>query len=188
MRKMIDSDGLVLRLVQKASPGGVEGKKALQKMLYFLSRRQGDIYFRWEHYGPFSPVIHGATAYLIDTGKIQVEHVPTGKEGAVISRMTYPAPAGGDHKDAGPVKIPDELERELDSVLEFAGQIDRKRQPRELELLASVHFLASFYLESDGRYDVARVNDHLNALKPRAGFKLEDVERAIKILEDASYL
>lgn len=188
MLKVIDRDSIVLRLVQKASPEGVEGKIPLQKMLYFFSRRQGGIYYRWEHRGPFSPVIHGVISYLINTCKIRAEPVPAGRDGATISRMTYPVHAGGSNGGASLVRIPDEFERELDSVLEFAGRVDYKRRPREMDLLASVHFLAASYLKRDGRYDAERVNDHLAALDPKAGFDLEDVKRAIKILEAASYL
>ncbi|CAI9831753.1 hypothetical protein IBTHAUMO2_400004 [Nitrosopumilaceae archaeon] len=188
MPRIIDHDDLVLRLVQKASPGGVEGKKALQKMIYFFTLEQGGLYYRWANYGPFSPELHHIVVYLLRAGKIRAEPVPTGKPGATISRMTYPVPEGGDHNDAAPVRIPDDLERELDSVLEFAGRVDRKRQPRELELLASVHFLAASRRKRDGGYVAERIHGHLAALKPKAGFDLDDVKRAIRILEDESYL
>ena len=62
------------------------------------------------------------------------------------------------------------------------------RGPRELELLASVHFWAQKQLDLADEYTVEYCHEKLVDLKPDAGFKLADVERAIQTLEDNGFL
>jgi len=80
--------------------------------------------------------------------------------------------------------FPPELDKTLDEIVKFtAGQ-----GPRELELLASVHFWAQKQQDLTDEYTVDYIHEKLTELKPDAGFTSKDVERAIQNLEDNNFL
>jgi len=76
------------------------------------------------------------------------------------------------------------IDSELNEIVKFTAG----RSPRDLELLASVHYWAVRQQELLDEYSVDYVLEKLTELKPDAGFKKSDVENAIEILVTHEYL
>lgn len=180
---------IVVRLVQMATPsGGVEGKIALQKLLYFFSLRHGRFIYRWGAYGPFCIDVQQAVHDFEDTGEIRAEPVPAESGGVFRNRLTHQGYPDDEAVPRDLSEFPADLEDGLKSVLDLAGRIGRERQPRALELLASVHYLAVSQGSSGGGYDVKSVHEHLDALKPDAGFTEDEVAESLAMLKEHGYL
>ncbi|RNJ77978.1 MAG: hypothetical protein EB830_00925 [Nitrosopumilus sp. H13] len=172
---------VVLRLVQKAtnSMDGIPGKKALQKSMYFFNLKHGCFYYKWADYGPLSGEVQQIVADFTYGEKIKVRDIKTKKPGAVIKNMKYHEGDFPDFEDFPPV-----FDKTLDSIINFI----KGKKPRELELLASVHFLADVQIASMKKYDADFIYKRLYALKPDAGFTLEDVTRSIQVLKENGFL
>mgnify|MGYP001578535968 FL=1 len=82
------------------------------------------------------------------------------------------------------LSMPKELNSELNEIVKFTAG----KSPRNLELLASVHYWAKRQQELLDEYSVDYVLEKLTELKPDAGFKQSDVENAIDTLETHEYL
>lgn len=189
MAGIFRDDYIVMRLVELATPsGGIEGKKALQKMLYFFNLRHRRFIYKWAPYGPYSQDVQQAVHEFTYTKEIEVENVPTRKEGIHVQRLKYAGRPPPRYTPAELLDFPEDLDEGLRSVLDFADTIEREERPRKLELLASVHFIARSHERLDAGYTAVSVHDHLHALKPAAGFKLSDVEESIDTLKAAGYL
>lgn len=178
---------IALLLIKKASDveglqvSGIMGKKALQKALYFFNLDHGVFNFKWGDYGPLSAEIQQIAVDLEANRNIIIQEIETKKEGAVIKNMKFSPENNPYFSD---IKFPDKIDLTLNDVIYFI----KGRSPRELELLASVHYWAKkqeFVLDE---YTVEYIFDKLTELKPDAGFKKQDVERAIQILESSKYL
>ena len=175
---------IVLRLIQKATdnPGvdvkGILGKKGLQKSIYFFNLKHNRFSFRWADYGPLSGEIQQIFHDLAYGNRITIKDIKTGKENASIKNMLYVK-----HSLDFEGFLP-ELDKTLDEIVKFtAGLV-----PRELELLASVHYWAQKQQELTDEYTVDYIHEKLTGLKLDAGFTSADVERAIQYLKDGNFL
>ncbi|PBO84702.1 MAG: hypothetical protein COA77_08105 [Thaumarchaeota archaeon] len=80
--------------------------------------------------------------------------------------------------------FPSDLDETLDNIVTFTTG----KGPRDLELLASVHFLAQRQQDLSDEYTAEYCHEKLTELKPDAGFKIGDVEKAIETLKDNKFL
>lgn len=176
-------EDIVLTLIKKATEypeantRGINGKKALQKSLYFLNQKLNIFGYRWGDYGPLCGEIQHIVEDLINQGTVLVTDIPTERQEAVIKNLQY----SNSNFD---ISIPDQINDELDRIVSFIAE----RTPRDLELLASVHFWAIRQQELMGNYSVDYVLEKLTQLKPEANFSQENVEYAIGVLEKHEYL
>lgn len=178
------NNSIVLRLIQKVSENpnvevkGMMGKKALQKSIYFFNLKHGFFNFRWADYGPLSGEVQQIVQDLDSGRKIKIEDIETKKTGIFIKKILYVANSA-DFKN-----FPSALDNTLDDIVTFTAG----KGPRDLELLASVHFWAKKQQDLSDEYTAKYCHEKLTELKPDAGFKIHDVERAIESLEDNEFL
>ncbi len=183
----ITNEDVVLALTKKATEyegtdhKGVHGKKVLQKSLYFLNEKFHLFGFRWGDYGPLSGEIQQIAEDLIARGNISVTKIPTKKVGVFTQQMEY-SPKDDSYFEG--LKMPSDLDFELNEIVKFTAG----KSPRELELLASVHYWATRQQDSLEKYSIDYVLEKLTELKPDAGFKQSDVESAIETLVIHEYL
>ncbi len=174
-------EGVVLSLIYKATNfdnaehKGIRGKKALQKSLYLFNQKFRIFGYRWGDYGPLCGEIQHIVEDLITKGDVSITEIPTKKEIAVIQHL---------QSFVSDVSIPSEIETEIDNIVSFVAD----RTPRDLELLASVHFWAERQQELMDEYSIEYVLEKLAQLKPEANFTQKDVEYAIDVLEEHHYL
>lgn len=184
MVKVASNTSIVLRLIQKATDNpnvdvkGVMGKKALQKSIYFFNLKHGFFRFRWADYGPLSGEVQQIVQDLDSGNKITIKDIETKKAEAFIKNMLY-VDGSVDFTN-----FPSDLDETLDGIVKFTAGMG----PRDLELLASVHFWAQRQQDLSDEYTAEYCHEKLTELKPDAGFKLADVERAIETLEDNEFL
>lgn len=177
----VSNNSIVLRLIQKAtenSDKGVMGKKALQKSIYFFNLNHGSFHFRWADYGPFNGEVQQIVRDLDSSENISISDVQTKKPKMFIKKMTY-VDGSADFED-----FPGDLDEKLDDIVKFAAG----KSPRELELLASVHFWAQRQYDLSDEYTAEYCHEKLTDLKPDAGFSITDVNQAIAKLVDNKFL
>ncbi len=179
----LTKEDVVLSLIKKATDyngtdsKGIHGKKALQKSLYLFNQKFGIFGYRWGDYGPLCGEIQHIAEDLITQGHVVITDVPTKKQEAIIKNLQT-------LNFVSDVTIPDDVNRELDEIVSFVAG----RSPRDLELLASVHFWAVRQQELMDEYSTEYVLEKLTELKPDAHFTQKDVEYAIDVLETHEYL
>lgn len=178
------NNSIVLRLIQKATENpsvetkGVMGKKALQKSLYFFNLKHNFFNFRWADYGPLSGEVQQIVQDLDYGKKIIITDIETKKPGIYIKNMKS-TENPSDFSD-----FPSDLDSSIDEIVKFTAG----KGPRDLELLASVHFWAQRQQDLSDEYTVEYCHEKLMELKPDARFTQSDVERSIGILEDNQFL
>lgn len=178
------NNSIVLRLIQKATENpnvtvkGVMGKKALQKSIYFFNLKHGFFNYKWADYGPFSGEVQQIVQDLNSGNKIIITDMETKKTDIFIKNMSYV------DNSADFTSFPSDLDETLDNIVTFTAG----RGPRDLELLASVHFWAQRQQDLSDEYTAEYCHEKLTELKPDAGFRLTDVERAIETLKDNEFL
>ena len=162
----------MLRLIQKATENskaeikGILGKKALQKSVYFFNLKHRYFYFKWEDYGPFNVMVQQIVRDLSYSNKICIKGIETKKSGAVIQNMQY------NTNSETFENFPKDMDRTLDHIVNFI----EGKSPRELELLASVHYWAQRQHCQTNSYDAKYIHERLTELKLDAGFTLDNVE------------
>ena len=177
---------IVLLLFQKAtdrktSNPGIIGKKALHKSLYFFNESFNLFDYKWRDYGPFSEEIQQMAFDFMSTKRINTVQIPTKKSGIFITKMTFNHERNPDFAD---IEFTGEINAKMDEIVGF---IDG-RTPRDLELLASVHYWAIRQHAISGKYTVQYIHDALVKLKPDAGFTPDNVKYAIDELKSHKYL
>ncbi len=178
------NEGVALSLIKKATKyegaenRGIRGKKALHKSLYFLNQTHTLFSFRWADYGPFCGEIQQIADRLVASGNVKVDEIKTKKKGAVIQNLQF---SGNDSIE---INIPSEIDSNLDEIVRFVAG----KSPRDLELLASVHFWAVKQKILFGEYSAGYVFEKLSELKPDARFVLGDVTNAIETLQTHDFL
>ena len=179
----ISNKSIVLRLIQKATenrktePKGILGKKALQKSIYLFSLKHGRFNFKWADYGPFNVEVQQIVQDLMHGNRINISYKPTHLSGAVIQNMQY-------NTSSEPLEeFPEDMDKTLGHIVRF---IDG-RTPRNLELLASVHYWAQRQQLQTGKYDAEYIYQRLTELKPRANFTEHDVTEALQELEKGGF-
>ena len=164
---MVDNytNNVVSNLIHEV--GHVPGKKALQKWVYMLQECEGmelGLSFRMYHYGPYSVELESIVDDLEAGNAISLSHGDTIQ---IESKMS-----------SREVTLP-----EVRRVIGLFGEL----KPWELELMASLHFLARRkpYSGTDSDKDLIK-----RKLKAWKGTKFSDYEvaKALAQLEEAEYL
>ena len=75
--------------------------------------------------------------------------------------------------------FPEDMDTTLDHIVDFI----EGKSPRDLELLASVHYWAQRQQYQTSGYDAGYIHKKLTELKPDAGFTRDNVEWALQKLE-----
>jgi len=151
----------------------IRGKKALQKIMYFLNEVIGRPYtFRWWKYGPFSKELYDDMDLLLFMGKM--EYDPDGPE-ITISKFIERS------------QIPPEIEKRIDVILRKLEEFTDYK-PFELELLASVHFLRNYAYDLEKKDDVRRIRWILNIFKGDKKYTEGQVKRALKQVKELEKL
>lgn len=185
--ELVSKSDIALLLIKKASEiegletPGIMGKKAFQKSLYFLNQHHNIFKFGWGDYGPFCTEIQQIAEDLKANGKIIVKEIPTKKEGAIIQNMTF---SQENNTDFSETEFPSDLEKLITNVTKFLSGY----KPRDLELLASVHYWAKKEQFFTDKYTAEYIYEKLLELKPDAGFTEKDVDKALTTLEFQEYL
>ena len=185
--QLVSSSDIVLLLIKRATEiegpeeTGIMGKKALQKALYFFNQDHNIFKFKWGDYGPLCNEIQQIFMDLAASGNILIKDIPTKKQDAVIKNMKFSEEKNPNFSD---IEFPLDVVATVDKVVKFISGY----KPRDLELLASVHYWAKkqqFFLD---KYDPEYVFEKLQELKPDAGFTLKEIKQRIETLEYNEYL
>ncbi len=108
---------------------------------------------------------------------MKIIEVTTKKQNAVIQNLQF-------SDSTFDTVISNDVNHELDEIISFVAG----KSPRDLELLASVHFWAVREQDLMDKYSTKHVLEKLTDLKPDAHFTQKDVEHAIDVLERHEYL
>ncbi|PBO85844.1 MAG: hypothetical protein COA77_01390 [Thaumarchaeota archaeon] len=155
--------------------GTVPGKKALHKITYFTNLQTDDFIYRWNNYGPYSEEVQQFfdDAYLNDNiavDEIQLNNVArqynTSLTEQGTTRLEYFR------------NINNENYERINSSIDFAYNLLNEKNPRQMEILASVHYIINY----DCTFDSERILEIINQLKPQSHFTLEEVTEALTIL------
>jgi len=170
----IDNTGvLLLSLVSQA--GGITGKTRFQKLAYFLQEAEQvplGLNFRMHHYGPYAYELETRLQWLRVSDLVDVDDARI--DGPVvidISERGREVARGEAHQE------------ELRRVLENLG----RKSPRQLELLATVHYLAQTTGYDGSEQGRSRLNDAVKVWKEQR-FGRQQIEAAIDELIDLGYL
>lgn len=145
--------------------GTVKGRKALHKVLYFANLKGRMFKYQWYRHGPYSPDLAPTIANHVFSRSLYED------ESGDDARRDIKLAAGGRRLlGHGP-------EEEIDAAVGWARGLLDGMDPRETELTASVHYLASCVRERGEVYGLMR------RLKPAAGFAQKDADRALLFLE-----
>ena len=155
----------------------VPGKKALHKINYFSNLKTELFMYEWRNWGPFSQEVQQFfdDAYLENIISVQEETLAN-------SGTQYNIQL--DQKGS---QILENLEKEeelhkeeIDSAINFSYEFLNGKTPRQMEILASVHYIFSY----DNSLNVERIWKIIDRLKPDANFTQEDVQRALNELKE----
>ncbi len=155
----------------------IPGRKALQKILYFVNLKERIFPYQWNSYGPYSEEVKYMMEDMVGNGQISVERKKlfTGRRFQFNMKI---ADRGRELLDSIGQKP------ELDAVMESVHKLMSSKRPRMMELLASVHYIAAYEngLCRDRTFNI------ISTLKPDANFKQSDVDGAVSELERAGLL
>ncbi|MCE2507552.1 MAG: hypothetical protein J4F36_14015 [Nitrosopumilaceae archaeon] len=182
-----NKNDVVLLLIKKATENkkieipGIIGKKALQKSMYFFNESFNLFTFKWRDYGPLSGELQQIASDFIDNGKVIVKDIPTQKSGIYTRNLTFNYDYNSYFSN---IEFTEEINEKMDKIIQFISG----KSPRELELLASVHYWAKRQTAMLDEYTVEYIHEKLTELKPDAGFTSKDVENAVNTLQFQDYL
>ena len=155
----------------------VPGKKALHKINYFANLKTDLFMYEWRNWGPFSQEVQQFfdDAYLDNVILVEEE---------VLGNSSIQYNIKLDQKG---YKILENLEHNqnlnkkmIDNAIDFSYELLKNKTPRQMEILASVHYIFSY----DNSLNVERIWKIIDRLKPNANFTQEDVQRALNELKE----
>lgn len=160
---------VILRLLN-AHP--IRSRKALQKLVYLLQKGERvplGLDYRMYHYGPYSRELDHRIKMLELLGLVEVERdineIPTYRLAESVASSLEPDPA---------------LDEKIVRVVDNFGQ----RMPNDLELVTSVHYLAS---QQEKIADEERLFQEMVAWKGRK-FTRRELESGLEELRSVGYL
>lgn len=155
----------------------VPGKKAFHKINYFTNLKTDLFMYEWRNWGPFSQEIQQFfdDAYLENIISVQEETLAN-------SGTQYNI-----QLDQKGFQILENLEKdenlnkeEIDDANNFSYEFLNGKTPRQMEILASVHYIFSY----DNSFNAERIWKIIDRLKPTANFTQEDVQSALGKLRE----
>jgi len=170
---IIDNEtGAMLRAIRRF--GSIPGKKALQKVMYFANLENPLFSFEWNKFGPYSEELKYTfdAALMAEQIDVEPEELMTRKGQQFNMKLSQ---QGQRLIEAIPPDEPTE------NGINFAYELLNEKNPRQMELLASVHYIVS---NSNSEIDPEEIYETIDLLKPNAGFTLEDVQEALAELEE----
>jgi uncharacterized protein YwgA len=162
-QKASEKTGTMLYAISKFAE--VRGKKALQKIVYFVNINSKCFAFRWHSFGPYSEELKYELDTAIVERMVRIEEIPMGEGVQYNMQLTT-----GGRRTLRAIRIG----KETKDAVDIAFRILNHKSPREMELLASVHYIIN---ENKGRPDEESIWNLISELKPEANFTLEDVKR-----------
>ena len=161
----------ILRLLAR---GPVRGRKVLQKLLYFLQEAERaplGLDFKMYLYGPYSATLDARLQMLEASDLIAIDwdvnQVPTFSVSQAIAEKLQQSA---------------DLEEKIQHVIGRFGDI--ARNPNQLELLATLHYLAK---KQQGPIEPIKLVAQVQAWKGPKFSKLQ-VEQALRTLKELDYL
>ena len=153
----------------------VPGKKALHKILYFTNLQTHDFTYRQNNFGPYSEDIQ---QFYVDASSDNTILVREEALNEVAIQYNISLDQRG--KTQLETLTSDETinHKVIDSAIDFAYDLLNDKNPRQMELLASVHYITNYDCELDSE----RIWGIINTLKPKSNFSLDEVEEALDIL------
>ena len=155
----------------------VPGKKALQKILYFSNLKSNVFNFQWNTYGPYSEELQ----YLFDDSYV---------DNIITVKKTPLQFTSGTQYDTSLSSKGEEYLKTLNKdpsikkAINFSYSLLKNKSPREMELLSSVHYIATYENTSNS----TKIWEIINELKPKAHFTKENVKEAISELKAAKLI
>ena len=150
----------------------VPGKKALHKVNYFANLKTDLFMYQWRNWGPFSQEIQQFfdNAYL--------ENIISVRE-KKLQNLATQYNIQIDRRGSEILEFLEKKENfdksEIDKAIEFSYKLLNNKTPRQMEILASVHYIYSY----DNSINAKRIWEIINRLKPSANFTEEDVQSAL---------
>lgn len=164
---MVDRIEILTYVIRKLEL--IKGKKALQKIMYFINEYVQPYYtFQWWKYGPFSRELSDDFDFLMFLDKA-LSYDPNTAEIRVIS----------DEKGTSEISLPENVKRRIDELLEKLREITQDFDPRQLELLASIHFLRHHASGLENKDSVDEIYEILSFLKERK-FEKREIKIALQ--------
>lgn len=161
-------DYAVLKAVQTF--GSVKDRKALHKILYFANLKTRTFMYQWYTYGPYSPELAYKIADHVHDKSLDVTESDSG--GKTVHGMNLSA--------RGRKLLANASFKEMDSALDRAHALLHGMSPRQMDLLASLHFIIS----SD--YEESEAGQILHGLKPAPNFTDAEVEKTLPFLKNSA--
>jgi len=155
----------------------VPGKKALHKILYFTNLKTGDFIYRWNNYGPYSDEVQQffEDSYLDNIITVNPEPLTD------VATQYNTSLAQRGETLLGTLQQDDSINHErINEGIEFAYNLLHEKTPRQMELLASAHYITKYYQNLDSR----EIWEMIDNLKPDSNFKLEEIEESLTTLHD----
>ncbi|MCD6348389.1 MAG: DUF4065 domain-containing protein [Candidatus Korarchaeota archaeon] len=165
----------VVRYILRKLEGSVEGRKKLQKLVYFVDSIHDikELSFFMGIYGPYSRELDDLVMVEGDSYGISSKLEERGDYVVTIISLAR------EDKEKE-VHLPERLKGAVDEVIDKLGDLSAS----ELELYSSVHYVAT----TTGERDPSEIWEILRMLKPSKGYSKEDVKRALEFLEKTGFL
>ncbi len=152
----------------------IYGKKALQKLMYFISEAGlADYKFRWWFYGPFSRELYDDMDEYCALGYIIYDNTERG----------YPLIRVGDMSKIKFSNEGDNLSK-INRIVNVLKELSDDFNPTELELIASIHFLRNKdpLISDEEKDDPDKIYKLLKIWKGDK-FKPKDIKHTLKKIE-----
>lgn len=162
-------DYAVLKTVQTFH--SVKGRKALHKILYFVNLKTRMFKYQWYTYGPYSQELAYKIADHVCDQSLDVKKHEDGNTTRYDMSLS----------DNGRNLLSGSNHAEIDSALKTVHVVLRDMPPRKMELLASVHYIASC------GYAQNKAGQILQNLKPASNFDDDEVEWAMAFLAKGAF-
>jgi len=159
--------------------GTVPGKKALHKILYFTNLETDDFIYRWNNYGPYSDEVQQFfdDSYLDNIISVQEEQI----NNFAIQYNTSLEERG--RRMLEELSNDPQVNRQrIDPAIDSAYNLLHDKTPRQMELLATAHYITSY----DRELDDDEIWEIVNKLKPESHFSLQEVEDALTTLHQSN--
>lgn len=165
----------VVRYILRKLEGSVEGRKKLQKLVYFVDSIHSikELSFFMGLYGPYSRELDDLI--MVEGDSYGISSKLEEREGYIVTIISL---AREDEEKE--VHLPERLREVVDEVIGKLGNLNAS----ELELYSSVHYVAT----TTGERDPSEIWEILKMLKPSKGYSKEDIKRALEFLEEMGFL
>lgn len=162
-----ESDKYLLMLYTIHKFKSISGKKALQKILYFVNHDKDLLNFQWHKFGPYSEELK----YMLDDAVLEglVNISPINLTYSTGKQFNMKLTKQGD-KYVNSSVIDQNLLTSIDSIYNFL----HNENPRTMELLASIHYIISNTKITDNE----KIFNIISDLKPESHFNKKEITEA----------